>query len=176
MGRFVGRKAMLAAFLVLTLVATRPDAESYGTTLQVTLPLAGLGCAAASGSLPSYLLRYGGLWVSVKASKRGLGDAEINRRPSGGYRGFPSGHTASAVFGASSLVHACLEHAPLLKTAIVLGAGFSGASRIEAGRHTIWQVLAGAILALAFERGLRRIRFRCRNRQREPLSVSESSN
>ena len=153
MPRLQPRLAAVSVFLMLTLGLTRFDAESYGDTLQASLPLAGLGCAAASGNLPSYPSRYVSMWLTVFTTKRALGDSPINRRPAGGNQGFPSAHTASAVFGASNLVHACLDNAPLFKTAIVVAAAYTGASRIEAGRHGIWQVLAGAILAILFERG-----------------------
>lgn len=145
----------MAAFLALAVGVTRPDAESYGDTLQIALPLAGAGCAMGTGNGYSYILRFAGMWLTMRGTKMALADAPVSRRPGGGGRGFPSGHTSAAVFGASSLVQGCLENAPLLKTAIIVGAGYTGSSRIEAGRHDITQVLAGVILALLFERGFR---------------------
>lgn len=149
------RKALVALVLVLSLLATRPGAERYGDNLQIALPLAGLGCAALTGNAGPYFARFAGMWLTLHATKRGLGDRQINERPGGGHQGFPSGHTAAAAFGAAALAQECVAHAPLLRTAVVVAAGYVGASRIEARRHDIWQVLAGVILALAFHGGFR---------------------
>ena len=149
------RNALVLIVLVLTVLLTRPDAERYGDNLQIALPLAGLGCAVLTGGAGEYFLRFTGAWIVLHSSKRGLGEPEFNLRPGGGGHGFPSGHTTAAVFGASALVNECLTRAPLVKTAVIVAAGFTGASRIEAGAHDIWQVLAGVLLGLFFERVLR---------------------
>jgi membrane-associated phospholipid phosphatase len=149
------RGALIAVFLALSLLATERRAESYGDTLQVVLPLAGLGCSIVNGDAVEYVGRYAAMWLTVRGSKLmvsgGLGD-----RPHGGREGFPSGHTSSAAFGASALVFSCLEGAPLLKTAIVFGGAYTGASRMEVNAHDIWQVLSGGIWGVFFERVLRR--------------------
>lgn len=149
------RPAIVELFLGLCLLLTERGAERYGDTLQIALPAAAFGCAVAGGGGLDYVQRYGGMWLTLHGLKNGLGEAEINQRPSGGHRGFPSGHTASAVFGASSLANACVQNAPALKLAVTVGAAFVPASRIEAGAHDIWQALAGALLALMWERGFR---------------------
>ena len=159
----------MVVFLALAFVLKPKEPVKLGDTLQVALPLAGFGCAIASGSWSGYFGRFAALWVTVHVSKKGLGKASISRRPSGRYRGMPSGDTAAATFGASALVHSCLQNAPILKTMVVLGAAYTAGSRIEAGKHDIWQVLAGALLAISFERGLRQPvlrRLRARRRQR----------
>ncbi|MBM9593514.1 phosphatase PAP2 family protein [Roseitranquillus sediminis] len=150
------RNGLVAAVLILTLVFSDREAERYGDNFQIALPLAALGCAVATGAGGEYLLRFLGMWTTTHASKQGLGEAAINIRPGGGDLGFPSGHTSASAFGASSLVFACLTDAPLIKTGVVFAAAFTGASRIEADKHTIWQVLAGAIWAVLWERALRR--------------------
>ncbi len=111
-----------------------------------------------------YLGRYVLLETIVKGSKFGLGDAPINQRPNGGNKGFPSGHTAAASFGATALITTCLKSSHVAQMVAVVAAGFVGTSRVDAGKHTPWQVLAGAlvgwatqILALtAFDRAFRR--------------------
>lgn len=171
------RSVVIGLFLAVTLVFTRGIPERIGDTLQVTLPLAGFGCAVATGNISGYFTRYATMWATVHTAKRSLGGTKLNQRPRGGGKGFPSGHTASAVFGASSLVHACLSNAPVLKTIVVVGAAYTGSSRIEAGKHNIWQVLAGALLALAFERGFRRGGFwyaRARGLRRRSLPFRKS--
>lgn len=160
---------LVMVFLTLTLIFTPKAPVRFGDTLQVVLPLAGFGCAVASGNWSGYFGRFAALWVTVHASKRGLGMARIAQRPNGHYRGMPSGHTAAATFGASALVHSCLQNAPVLKTIVVLGAAYTAGSRIEADKHDIWQVLAGALLAIAFERGLRRSVFRRLRLRPSPL-------
>ena len=60
------------------------------------------------------------------------------------------------MLGASGLVHTCLRNQPLAQGVVLLAAGFVGASRIEAGKHDIWQVLGGALLGWGCERALRR--------------------
>jgi membrane-associated phospholipid phosphatase len=149
------RGALIATFLILSLVATERRAEPYGDTLQVVLPLAALGCSAVNGDMLEYVGRYAAMWVSVRIAKRVLPE-ELEKRPNGGDEGFPSGHTSSAAFGASALVFSCLGDAPLLKTAIVFAAAYTGASRIEVRAHDIWQVLAGGIWGVLIERVLRR--------------------
>lgn len=146
---------LVAAVLIAVALVVGAHSERLGDRYQVALPLLGLGCAAATGGAPEYVLRYAVLWTGIRAGKNGLGHHPLNMRPAGGDGGMPSGHTASAAFGASSLVHGCLAGSPAVQTAAVLAAGFTGASRVEAGAHTIWQVLAGVLWALLCDRALR---------------------
>lgn len=143
------RPAALSAMLALVLLSvTVADgrARRTGDHLQIALPAAGLVCAATRGQAPLYAGRYLLLEAGIKLPKAALGQRPINRRPDGGSHGFPSGHTAAASFGASALVSSCLRDSPGAQAVAVLSAGFVGASRIDAGRHTIWQTLAGAVL------------------------------
>ena len=146
---------LVLAVIVAVALLTGARAERLGDRYQVALPLLGLACAAASGSAPDYVLRYAVLWTGIRASKNALGRSPINLRPHHGDGGMPSGHTASASFGASALVHGCLAASPPARLAAVVAAGFTGASRISAEKHTIWQVLAGVLWALVCERALR---------------------
>ena len=150
------RGALIAIFLALSLLATERHAERYGDTLQVVLPLAGLACSVANGDALEYVGRYAVMWVGVRAAKLALPEDEWTARPHGGREGFPSAHTSSAAFGASALVFSCIEGAPLLKTAVVFGAAFTGASRMEVNAHDIWQVLVGGLWGVLCERLLRR--------------------
>ncbi len=144
--------------LVLLLAAVIPDreAEHVGDRLQVALPLAGWACAFANGEGGAYALRFAASWLTVHGLKNGLGDIPLNRRPGGGLQGFPSGHTAAASFGASYLAQGCLQRNPWVAGASVIAAGFTGASRIEARAHDIWQVFWGAMIGWVFERAFRR--------------------
>ncbi|MDK3017090.1 phosphatase PAP2 family protein [Pseudodonghicola flavimaris] len=120
--------------------------EHIGDNVQIAVPLAGLACAAATGDGVRYFGRFLLLSSTYNTSKRLLGEAPINIRPNGGTAGFPSGHTAATVFGASWLVNSCLTENRVAKGIAILSAGFVGGSRIAVGAHNIWQVLAGAVL------------------------------
>ena len=152
------RASVVAVVLALSLAFTPPNAERYGDTLQIALPLLALGCSAVNGQGGEFFLRYAVMFFAAHGSKRALAEQEINIRPHGGGHGFPSAHTSTAVLGASSLVHDCVTASPLVRGLILLAAGFTGASRIEAGAHDIWQVLAGALLGWACDRAFRRSR------------------
>lgn len=136
---------MVALVLTIVLLSDR-QARVAGDRLQVALPLAGLACAIATGDGVRYTGRYLLLEAGIKGPKYALGDAPLNRRPNGGTRGFPSGHTAAASFGATALVTGCLSASPGAQAVAVMSAGFVGGSRIDAEKHTIWQTLAGALL------------------------------
>jgi membrane-associated phospholipid phosphatase len=66
-------------------------------------------------------------------------------RRDGGDKGFPSGHAAVASFGAMQIIKHCAALHPVTRAAAVGAAALTGGSRIEAGRHSLWQVMAGAI-------------------------------
>ena len=146
---------MLGA-LVFALILGGQTAERYGDRLQVALPLVAYACAVTDRKGSELMARFAAVFFVSHASKRVLGESAINTRPSGGPHGFPSAHTAAATFGASALVHDCLPKVPVVQAAVILAAGFVGSSRIEAGKHDIWQVLAGWLLGWGGERALRR--------------------
>jgi membrane-associated phospholipid phosphatase len=144
--------------LAATMAVTEKRAERWGDTLQIALPALAFACAITNGSALEYAGRFLVLEAIVQGSKYGLGDAPINIRPNGGDKGFPSGHTAAAVFGASSLVGSCIEKNPWVKGAVIITAGFVGGSRIDANKHNVWQVLAGALVGWLTDRLFRRAR------------------
>lgn len=116
-----------------------------GDIAQAALPLAAVGCAVMTGGAGAMLGRYVGLQVALTVSKDGLGRHELNRRPDGAFRGFPSGHTAAATFGAVGLAQTCLASSPPALAVAVGLAAFTGGSRVLAERHTPLQVIAGAV-------------------------------
>jgi membrane-associated phospholipid phosphatase len=149
------RGLIVIAMIGLVVLTTAPKVEKYGDNLQIALPLLAWGCEIANGAGLEYLGRYAVLFSGIHSIKNLLGDAEINQRPRGGGRGFPSGHTATAVFGASSLVSSCLVSNPVARMVVIVAAGFTGTSRVDVQAHTIWQVLAGAIWGLICNYALR---------------------
>lgn len=164
------RIAVLLIVMALAVALAGAASRRIGDNLQVALPVVALGCEVLNGRALDYLGRYVVLFAGIHASKAGLGDLPLNLRPNGHDYGFPSGHTATAAFGAHGIVRACVAGSPVAQAAAVLAAGFTGASRIEAGQHTIWQVLAGAVWGMAVDAGLRsgvgrrRMRHRLRHR------------
>jgi len=148
------RAVFLALILAFSLSSKK--IEKLGDTYQIVLPVLALGCSAVNGQAVDFFVRYWVQWGVVHGSKNALGEAKINERPNGKYRGMPSGHTATAVLGASNLVHECLTGSPWVKGVVILTAGFVGGSRIEAEAHTIWQVLAGALVGWLTDRAFRR--------------------
>lgn len=147
-------QAVLGA-LALVAVITSRDVERYGDNYQIALPILALGCEVLNGQALAYAGRYAVMFIGLHGTKRALGDAQIAHRPRGGLKGFPSGHTATAAFGAAQLVKSCVIAAPIAQSAVILAAAFTGTSRVEAGAHDIWQVLAGAIWGIICALGFR---------------------
>lgn len=146
LGRLAQRTdAVIVVLLILTVLATVPDNRRMGSTLQVVLPLIALGCAAARGETVESLGRFVVLQGGIKGPKYLIGDSEISQRPDGGGHGFPSGHTAVATFGALQMIKHCAALHPVTRAAGVAAAAFTGGSRIESGRHTLWQTIAGGV-------------------------------
>ncbi len=156
------RAWLIVGGLVAAAALSGPRIERMGDSLQIALPVAAVGCSVLTGAWGETLVRYAAQWSVVQGSKSLLGDRPINRRPNGNLRGFPSGHTATAVFGASNLAHECLRGSPWAQGAVLLAAGFVGGSRIEARAHDLRQVMAGALVGWLGDRLLRRGRGRAR--------------
>lgn len=156
--------AFLAAFFTVVFALGR-DVERIGDRLQVLLPITALGCAIADGRGVQFFGRYLLLEVGIKVPKFALGDAPMNQRPSGGTMGFPSGHTAAATFGVTSMAATCMSQIKVAQGIVLTSAAFVGGSRVEARRHTLWQALAGGLWGwfvqaaglVAFDRWFRRV-------------------
>lgn len=156
----------LAALAAIQLVVAMPrSAREAGDALQIALPLLGGACAAARGDMPEFAARFAGLMVVVHGLKAGLGTAAANQRPNGHGGGFPSGHTAAAAYGASGIARSCGGLVPYAGPAVAIAAGFVAGSRIESGRHDLRQVVAGAVLGLVADLGIRTRRSRHRVRR-----------
>jgi membrane-associated phospholipid phosphatase len=137
--------AVILVVLVLTVLVTLPDNRRLGSALQVVLPLVALGCAATRGETMDSLGRFAVLQIGIKGPKQVIGEQPISVRPDGGDRGFPSGHTAVATFGAVQIIRQCAALHPVTRAAAVAAAAFTGGSRIEAGRHSLWQTMVGGV-------------------------------
>ena len=146
----------VAMILVVVFSPWDEHGKGIGTNMQIALPLLAWGCEAMHGNGAEYFLRFGVMFATLRASKYGLGESSINERPNGGSEGFPSGHTATAVFGASSLAQTCLKAHPVGQGAVLIAAAFTGTSRVTSGWHDIWQTLAGAVLGWGADRAFRK--------------------
>lgn len=158
--RMRGLARVLPVFMALLLCLAPParanQTERMGDTLQILLPVAGAVCAFGRSGLRDHALRFVALETMIHLPKNALGTAQINLRPDGGTRGFPSGHTAAAFFGASAVARTCLRESPPGQMAIWGAAMVTGGSRIEAGAHFLFQVVFGALAGLVADLGLRR--------------------
>ncbi|MDR7127369.1 phosphatase PAP2 family protein [Pseudotabrizicola sp. 4114] len=137
--------AVIAVLLVLTVLVTVPDNRRLGSGLQVILPLIALGCAVTRGETVETVGRFVVLQIGIKGPKHFIGESPISKRPDGGDRGFPSGHAAVATFGAVQMIKHCAGLHPVTRAAAVAAAAVTGESRIESGRHSLWQAMAGAV-------------------------------
>ena len=151
MRRVPGGLALLAGALTMAVQPADADpAERFGTTMKYALPLAAAACAADQGRFEDFALR-GALQMALVWGLKGVFDDQpIGRRPSGEGRGFPSGHTASAFFGAADLAGKCFAEEPAAGALAYGAAGLTGWSRLDAGEHTPAQVWSGALIGLSF--------------------------
>ncbi len=149
----------------LLLIFVLPSAERVGDRLQYIVPLIGLTCAFELDEAGEYFGRYAAGLASVHIVKNVAPDQDFAKRPDGGDHGFPSGHTYSATYGASYIVRQCAKRVPYLGTAAAVGAAFTGASRVDAQKHSAWQVFWGMIFGLAFDLGFRTKKSRARVRR-----------
>lgn len=145
---------MRAALALSAALAAGPAAadpfEQFGTAMKYGLPLAAAVCAERDGRLEDFAVR-GILQAAVVWGMKTYFDGQpISRRPSGEGKGFPSGHTAAAFFGASDLAGKCFQDDVAAGAAAYGAAGLTGWSRVHAGEHTVPQVMSGALIGFSF--------------------------
>jgi membrane-associated phospholipid phosphatase len=146
--------SLVVGTLAIATLCGNSHVERTGDYLQIALPVAAFTCSVANGEALSNFLRFATVTAVVHGAKHSLNDTPINLRPSGSAHGFPSGHTAAAAFGASSLVNSCVKKNPWIQGIAILSGGFVGVSRIEAGAHFLFQVICGALLGWLGERSV----------------------
>lgn len=124
--------------------------EDFGTAMKYGLPLAAAVCAADQDRFEDFAVRGILQAVVVLGLKTWLDGTPMSVRPSGEGRGYPSGHTAAAFFGASDLAGKCFEDDRAAGAALYGAAGATGWSRVHAGEHTVQQVMTGALVGFTF--------------------------
>lgn len=142
------RPVALVTAALLATPATADPFEDFGTTMKYGLPLAAAVCAADQGRFEDFAIRGAAQAVIVLGLKAVFDGSDIGTRPSGAGRGFPSGHSAAAGFGAGDLAGKCFDD-PALGAAAYGAAGLTAASRVHAGEHTPAQVLAGSLIGIS---------------------------
>jgi len=154
-----GRIAVLAVVLLGICVTTLPryanGIEKTGDRIQIALPLMALGCAMVGSHGKEFGQRFTLLMVAIHGPKNALDQSHINMRPNGKPKGFPSGHSAAAAFGAAALAFQCIPNSKLAMAVVASAAGFVGYSRVQAEEHFWFQVLAGWALGITMDRAAR---------------------
>ena len=144
------RAAIVGLACVLAVPADADGLERFGTTMKYALPLAAAVCAADQDRLEDFAVR-GVLQAAVVLGLTAVFDGSaLGTRPTGEGRGFPSGHSAAAGFGAADLAGKCWEDEPALGTAAFGAAGLTAYGRVQADEHTSEQALAGALIGISF--------------------------
>lgn len=117
-------------------IATFSDVAGYG------MPVVALGMVAIDGDWEgAKQLAYTG--VTTVAITQGLKYAVDADRPNGGDRGFPSGHTSTAFFGAAFIHERYGWQYGIPAHLIAAGVGWA---RVDQNYHTWEQVIAGAVI------------------------------
>ena len=140
--------ALMVTFQLMALVGVRAahaDAiETSGDVLQFGIPLLALGLTGIERDLPGA----GQLVASTFVTEAWVWTLKLTvdeKRPSGGGRGFPSGHAATAALGAG-FVHRRYGLLPALP--LYAGTAFVAWSRVDAGAHRTLDVVAGVAIGI----------------------------
>ncbi len=156
------RALIIPFILIIIIAASRKEHVDVGHNLQLALPVIGLGCSIINGSALDYSIRYLILNIGIQASKYGLGETALNLRPNAKYFGFPSGHAAASIYGASYIARNCVQKNPVMQVFVFASAGYVGFSRIEDEEHTLTQVIFGFLFGLFVEISFRKPRHKKR--------------
>lgn len=138
------------ALMIAAAPASADPFEDFGTAMKYAMPLAAAVCAADQGRFEDFAVRGAIQAVVVLGLKTWLDGEPISVRPSGQGRGYPSGHSAAAFFGASDLAGKCLDDDRAAGAALYGAAGATALSRIHAGEHTMQQAMTGALIGFSF--------------------------
>lgn len=136
----------VAALLSSVTVAEQQEwVETAGDVLMVTLPLTALTATYGLDD-PEGRKAFVGAYLTTFAATHVLKNSVQKERPDGSDRlSFPSGHTSSAFSGASFLAR---RYGMDVGIPAYLSASFVGYSRVYADKHDVWDVVAGAGLAM----------------------------
>jgi len=124
--------------------AHRSTVEQIGDYMQVIVPAYALGMAMNEDGWDG-VTQFAYSFATTEAAVYGLKYTVSEERPNeADNHSFPSGHTASAMSGAS-FIHARYGFKRAFLPYIMTG--FTAYSRIDANKHWWWDTLAGAAIA-----------------------------
>ena len=144
------RATFIFALLIVstTFSPARPayadSVELAGDILQYGIPAIALGMTGYRRDLPGV----GYLTASVLVTETWVWTLKVivdDERPSGGGRGFPSGHAATAAVGAGFMHR---RYGFLYAVPLYLGTGFVAWSRYDARAHRPLDVVAGVAIGI----------------------------
>jgi membrane-associated phospholipid phosphatase len=128
-------------------VTNLDDYIQYGpTAIQIGVIIAGYEGKNEAFDQAGIFLIGTGIYV---ATTQGLKAAIKEVRPDGGANSYPSGHTATAFFGASVLAHEFRDTHPEFVIAGYTLATATGALRIANSKHWLTDVLMGSAIGIA---------------------------
>lgn len=139
--------AALAASLMAPAAVQADPVEDFGTVMKYGMPLVAAACAVDQDRFGDFALR-GALQVGLVLGLKKTVGAPLGIRPTGLAEGFPSGHAASAAFGAADLASKCADGNGAAQAGLVAAALLASFSRVEAGEHTPAQAAAGTAIGL----------------------------
>ncbi len=113
-----------------------------GDILQVLIPSTAYGTTLFLGDKTGEMQMYQSFFTNLGITYAVKGGVN-KKRPDGGNHSFPSGHT-SAAFQGASFIHARYGYQYAIPAYIA--ATFVGYSRVEASKHYVSDVIAGAAL------------------------------
>lgn len=118
--------------------------EKAGDLLQYAIPAAGLGMVLGKKDMEGFWQYSKSFAVSIVATQ-GLKYSINRKRPNGGKHSFPSGHTSASFTGAAFMQrrYGWEYGAPAYAAAM-----YVGWSRVQAKKHHISDVLAGAAIGI----------------------------
>ena len=128
------------------LLAEDLNLRHLGDVMQIVLPLAAGNCALRNHDENDFAVGFVTQSLTVLGIKNTLGNQSLSQRPDGSGHGFPSGHTAAAMYGATSLAKKCAPENKSLAFWAYGAAVLTGYSRIDADRHDLTQVVAGLLV------------------------------
>ncbi len=138
---------LLALALFLTpagSAAAKSGVETTGDALRIAIPAAAYGATFLADDAEGRRQLYFSFAANMAATYA-LKYAVNKERPNGEPYSFPSGHT-SVSFQGASFVH--IRYGLMYAGPLYLGAAFTGYSRVDAEKHYVEDVLAGAALGV----------------------------
>jgi membrane-associated phospholipid phosphatase len=136
--------ALIFISIYSDLAYARGDIEKTGDVLQIFIAAVGAASTIFYEKGNEGIIQFSEALATSQLVTEGLKIATHKRRPNGGsYNSFPSGH-ASAAFMGAGFIHK--RYGWKYAIPAYIGATYVGYSRVEADKHYVEDVVAGALL------------------------------